>query len=90
MMEDLEKHLNNSYKKSSFVNVITNEKGQKYYLYVLEYFKKIEINEYQKIYKTDTVKEYMKLKPYVIDSVNKTNENTSNTSDFNPLLNKKK
>ena len=77
-MENLENPSTNLQNKtSSFVNIITNEKGQKYYLYILEYFKKIEINEYQKTYKTDTVREYMKLKAYVNDSTSKHNEISS-------------
>ncbi len=68
-------HLHN--KTSSFINIITNEKGQKYYLYILEYFKKIEITEYHKIYKADTVREYMKLKTYLNDSLGNKKEISS-------------
>ncbi len=57
-MEDVDKPLSYSHNRASFfINIITNEKGQKYYLYILEYFKKFDINDYQKIYKTDTVRE---------------------------------
>lgn len=76
-MEDSQKYLNIGTKHSNFVNVITNEKGQKYYLYTLEYFKKIDINEYQDKYRVDTVKEYMKLKSYINDSTIKLSENIS-------------
>lgn len=74
-MEDTEKPISNLHNKtSSFINVITNEKGQKYYLYILEYFKKFDKVEYQNTYKTDTVREYMKLKAYVNDQSAKQNE----------------
>lgn len=77
-MEDLDKSSNNIHNStSSFVNIITNEKGQKYYLYILEYFKKIELSEYKEIYKTDTVREYMKLKTYMNDTAGKLYENSS-------------
>jgi hypothetical protein len=67
-MDDENKSKRLNYHSSFFVNVLTNEKGQKYYLYILEYFKKYEISEFKKLYKTDTVREYMKLKSYVYDS----------------------
>lgn len=70
----------NKNKSSFFINILTNEKGQKFYMFILEYFKKFEISEYQKMYKTDTVREYMKLKAFINDETDtqKSNENSRN------------
>jgi len=70
-MEDPEKLKKLNYNSNFFVNVLTNEKGQKYYLHILEYFKKYDISDYQKLFKTDTVRDYMKLKSYINDSNDK-------------------
>ena len=72
MLEDKEKKRKNSYTNSTkssnyFVNIITNEKGEKHFLYVMEFFKKIEISEFQEIYKIDPVRELMKLRNVVGD-----------------------
>jgi len=82
-MEDSNKTKNQNKNKSSFfINILTNEKGQKFYLFILEYFKKFEISEYQKIYKTDTVREYMKLKAYVNDSTDTQKSNEISCINF--------
>lgn len=67
-----------SNKFSSFVNIITNEKGQKFNLFILQYYKKLEISEFQKSCNIDTVREYMKLKSFVRDNNSEKDVTTEN------------
>lgn len=69
-MEDTEGYKNNIVNDKScfFVNILTNERGQRFNLFVFQYFKKYEIGDFQKIFNVDTVKEYLKLKSFVGES----------------------
>ena len=47
---------------NTFLNIIRNEKGEIYYIVSYHYFRKIPINEYDKKYKINPLKEYTKFK----------------------------
>ena len=52
----------NNYPKpyNTFLNVIRNEKGEIYYIVSYHYFRKMDINEFDKKYKINPLKEYTK------------------------------
>jgi hypothetical protein len=58
----------------NFLNVITTENGERYYIMNFHYFKKLEYISYKDNYESDPVKEYLKLNIF-IDTNNKNLEN---------------
>jgi hypothetical protein len=70
----------------NFLNVTTNENGDRYYIMNYHYFKKIEYISYKDNYENDTVKEYLKLNKFNDSNIknleNKLEDNLETCTQF--------
>ena len=68
----------------NFVNVITNEKGIKYYVIMQHYYRKIEFLEFEKIFGINPLNENLLFKN-TSSSINNNNSKNSKTTNLNEM-----
>ena len=65
-------------KYDTFMNVITNEKGDTFYMVSSFYYKNISLDEYNKLYKINPLKNFIKFEDEIDENGNEKNHNNFN------------
>lgn len=65
----------------TFLNIIRNEKGEVYYITTMQYYRKITVEEFEKKYKVNPLKEFTKFKNVLINDES-TEEKFNNNLDI--------